>query len=98
MWSLKNNTGEFIYKTETDRHRKQTYGANYNTVPIVDMCHDVKCRKNEFAYWKRSRVTRIKPFFSVEIQIGCHVLTRKMRRKRWPVMSIHGDMSQQECD
>lgn len=39
-----------------------------------------------------------KTIFSLEIQIGCHVLTRKMRRKRWPVMSIHGDMSQQECD
>ena len=39
-----------------------------------------------------------KTIFSVEIQIGCHVLTRKMRRKGWPVMSIHGDMSQQECD
>ena len=49
MWNLKKYTGEFIYKTETDRQRKQTYGANYNIVPIVDMCHDVKCMKNIFA-------------------------------------------------
>ena len=26
MWNLKNNTDEAIYKTETDSHRKQTYG------------------------------------------------------------------------
>ena len=26
MWNLKNNTNEYIYKTETDRHRKQTNG------------------------------------------------------------------------
>ena len=27
MWNLKkNDTNEFIYKTETDSHRKQTYG------------------------------------------------------------------------
>ena len=26
MQNLKNNTDELIYKTETHRHRKQTYG------------------------------------------------------------------------
>ena len=26
MWNLKNNTNKFIYKTETDSHRKQIYG------------------------------------------------------------------------
>ena len=26
MWNLKYDTNELIYKTETQRHRKQTYG------------------------------------------------------------------------
>ena len=26
MWNLKNNTNEFLYKTKTHRHRKETYG------------------------------------------------------------------------
>ena len=26
MWNLKNDTNEFIYKTETDSQRKQAYG------------------------------------------------------------------------
>ena len=26
MWHLKNNTNECIYKRETYKHRKQTYG------------------------------------------------------------------------
>ena len=26
MWNLKNNTNKCIYKTETESHRKQTYG------------------------------------------------------------------------
>ena len=26
MWNLKTNTNELIYKTETNKHRKQTYG------------------------------------------------------------------------
>lgn len=73
--------------------------ANHNILQIIDVCQE---------YEKENKLVKLlegimqerenKTLIFMETKRKCDDLSRRMKRDGWPVMTIHGDKSQQERD